>query len=207
MAAVKWLMALIVVLTAGHASAQSVFIQGSVGADIKRFSGEPGTSVFDGTAGAYAIGIGGHVTPHWTVGAELDVGTRSTSTTTVSVSVSGEIRDIHNSYTSDRRGASALVGYHTSPHRGVQIAYYAGLSFSTFRREITSDAGEIVLQTPAPTSLYTDRLAGPIVGVDVAIRLASHLWLVPALRVQGLALGGDLGGHSIRPNIGARVSF
>jgi hypothetical protein len=30
---------------------------------------------------------------------------------------------------------------------------------------------------------------------------------VPSLRAQGLALSGDLGGHSIRPSIALRLSF
>jgi len=203
----RGLFTLVLVLTAATASAQSGFVQGTFGGDIKRFSGDASSSVFDGTAQLFAIGAGGHLTPHWTILAELDVGGRSSQTTTTSVAISGQARDIHNTYTSERRGLSALAGYETSAHHGVQMVYYAGLSFSTFRREIASDAEEVVLQQPAPTSDYTDRLTGPIVGIDAVIHLAPHLSLVPSLRAQGLPLGGDLGGHSIRPSIGARVSF
>ena len=197
---------MVLVLSAATASAQSLFVQGTVGADIKRFSGEAGTSVFDGTARVFALAAGGQP-PHWTLLAELDVGGETSQTTTTTVAISGQPRDIHNRYTSDRRGLSALVGYETSRHSGVQFAYYAGLSFSTFRREISSDAEEVVLQTPAPTSDYTDRLTGPIVGVDAEIHVAPHLSLVPSVRAQGLPLGGDLGGHSVRLSIGARASF
>jgi hypothetical protein len=204
---VRGLLTVVLVLSAATASAQSAFVQGTFGVDIKRFSGEAANSVFDGTAQAFAMGVGGHLTPHWTLLAELDISGRSSQTTTTSVAISGQLRDIHNTYTSDRRGLSALVGYETSLHRGVQLVYYAGLSLSTFGREITSDAEEIVLQTPAPTSDYTDRLTGPIVGVDAEIHVAPHLSLVPSLRAQGLPLGGDLGGHSVRSSIGARVSF
>jgi Outer membrane protein beta-barrel domain len=203
----KCVLALGLMLSAAGASAQSVFVQGSVGSEIKRFSGEPGNSVFDGTARAVTVGAGGHIMPHWSVGAELDLGARSTTTTTTSVSVSGQNRDIHNAYTSQRRSASALIGYQTSIRHGVQVGYYAGMSFSTVRREIASDAEAVVLQTPAPTSIYTDRLAGPIVGIDAAIRVAPHAAVVVGLRAQGLTLSGDLGGHSIRPSIGARFSF
>jgi hypothetical protein len=123
------------------------------------------------------------------------------------VSVSGQSRDIHNEYTSQRRSASALIGYQTSFRHNLQVGYYTGLSFSTVRREIASDADAVVLQTPAPTSIFTDRLAGAIVGIDAAIRVAAHLAVVAGLRAQGLALSGDLGGHSIRPSIGARIFF
>jgi hypothetical protein len=204
---VIWLFPVVLVLSAATASAQSAFVQGTVGADIKRFSGDAGTSVFDGTALVFTIAAGGHVTPHWTLLAELDVSGESSQTTTTTVAISGQPRDIHNRYTSDRRGLSALVGYETSRHSRVQLAYYAGLSFSTFRREISSDAEEVVLQTPAPTSDYTDRLTGPIVGVDAEIHVAPYLSLVPSIRAQGLPLGGDLGGHSVRLSIGARASF
>jgi Outer membrane protein beta-barrel domain len=204
---VRGLLTLVLVLSAATASAQPVFVQGTVGVDIKRFSGEAATSVFDGSAQAFAIGAGGHLAPHWTLLAELDISGQSSQTTTTTVAISGQPRDIHNTYSSERRGLSALVGYETSPHRGVQVVYYAGLGFSTFRREISSDADQVVLQAPAPTSDYTDRLTGPIVGVDLEVHVAPHLSVVPSFRAQGLPLGGDLGGHSIRPSIGARVSF
>lgn len=90
-------------LSAADISAQSVFVQGSAAAEVKRFSGEPENTVFDGTAGAITFGVGGHITAHWTVGAELDLGAPSTTTTTTSVSVSGQNRDIHDAYTSQRR--------------------------------------------------------------------------------------------------------
>ena len=95
---------MVLVLSAATASAQSLFVQGTVGADIKRFSGEAGTSVFDGTARVFALAAGGHVTPHWTLLAELDVSGETSQTTTTTVAISGQPRDIHNRYTSDRRG-------------------------------------------------------------------------------------------------------
>jgi hypothetical protein len=198
---------LAVLLAPSIASGQSLFVQGSAGREIKRFSGEPENAVFDTTAAAVAIGGSGYVRPHWTVGVELDLGRRSTTTQTTSVLVSGQRRDIHTHYTLQRRSASALIGYQTSAHHAVQIGYYAGLSFSKVSREIASDAGTIVLQTPQAASIYTDRVVGAIVGVDVAIRIAPHAAVVPSLRAQGLALGGDLNGHSIRPGIGARIDF
>jgi hypothetical protein len=193
-------------LSAADASAQSVFVQGSVAAEVKRFSGEPGNTVFDGTARAITFGAGGHIMPHWTVSAEIDLGARSTQSTTTTVSVSGQSRDIHNFYTSQRRSMSALLGYQTSLHHAVRVGYYAGLSFSTVEREISSDAEAVVLQTPAPTSTFTERVTGAIVGIDAAIRVAPHLAVVPALRAQGLS-SGDQSGHSIRPSIGVRIEF
>jgi hypothetical protein len=82
-----------------------------------------------------------------------------------------------------------------------------GLSFTAFRREIASDAPDIVLQEPSPLSVLDERVTGPIVGIDAAIRLAPHVALVPGFRAQGLSLSGDLRGFSLRPTINGRLSF
>jgi hypothetical protein len=198
---------LAILLVPSTASGQSFFVQGGGGREIKRFSGEPENAVFDATATVVVIGVSGYVRPHWTLGVELDLGGRSATSRTTSVTVSGRLRDIHTQYTLQRRSASALIGYQTSAHHAVQVGYYAGLSFSTVTREIASDADTIVLQTPPAASIYRDRVVGAVAGVDVAIRVAPHVAIVPALRAQGLALGGDLNGHSIRPSLGARISF
>jgi hypothetical protein len=192
---------------AATASAQSGFVQGTFGREIKRFSGDTTSGPFDGTATAVTVGGGGFIAPHWTIGAELDLGQGSTTTSTTSVTIAGQVRQIHTDYTSRRRSASALVGYHSSPHHGIRVGCYAGLSFSVVRREILSDADQIVVQEPLVGSVYTDRVAGAIVGLDVAIAVAPHLSVVAALRAQGLSLSGDMSGHSIRPSIGARVTF
>jgi hypothetical protein len=52
-----------------------------------------------------------------------------------------------------------------------------------------------------------ERTTSAIVGVDVAIRVYGALAAVGGLRAQGLRLTGDLSGFSIRPAVGARVSF
>jgi hypothetical protein len=198
---------LAILLVPGAASAQSLFVQAGGGREIKRFSGEPGEDVFGGTAGAAAISVGGSSSPHWTIGVELDLGGRSTVERTTSVAISGQPREIHTRYTSRRRSASPMIGYHTIPRHAVQIGYYAGLSFSAVSRDIASDAGGILSGSPQSVSTFTDRVTGAIVGVDVAIRVAPHIAVVPSVRAQGLALSGDLHGHSIRPGIGARLFF
>ncbi|MEN3339025.1 MAG: hypothetical protein V7647_2701 [Acidobacteriota bacterium] len=204
---VRAILALVVILSAATASAQTAFIQGGAGRDIRRFSGDAETSVFDGSAGSFTAAVGGHVLPHWILSAEFDAGQRSSQSTTTTVTINGLPRDIHTSYASDRRSLSALVGYETTARHRVQFVYAAGLSFTTFRRDISSDGEEIVLQSPAPGSRYTSRLSGAIAGVDTVIHIAPHLALVPGVRVQGLAIDPDLGAFSIRPSAAARISF
>jgi hypothetical protein len=192
---------------ASSVSAQSIFVQASVGADLRRFSAEPEKSAFDGTASSLALAVGSEFIPHWLVGAEFDFGGRSTTSTTTPVVIFNVPRDIHNSYASRRRSLSALAGYATDVHRRARVGFYGGLSFTTFRREIVSDAESVVLQSAAPGSVFEERLTGAIVGADVAIRAGAHVAIVPAIRAQGLRIGTELGGHSLRPSIGLRISF
>jgi len=203
----KHALVIAIIAIASSASAQSIFIHCSAGADIRRFSAEPEKSAFDGTAKTFAVAVGSEFIPHWVVSGEFDSGGRATRSTITSVVISGQSTDIHNSYTSERRSISALAGYRTGGHRFVRIGYYGGVSFSTLRREIVSDAESIVLHSPAPGSGYEQRLTSAIVGVDVAIRAGAHLAIVPAFRAQPLTIGTELGGRSVRPSIGARVSF
>jgi Outer membrane protein beta-barrel domain len=194
-------------LAASAASAQSVFVQGTGGVEIRRFSAETDKSAFDGTASAVVLGIGTELIPHWVVGAEFSLNGESTRETSTDVVVFGQPRTIHNVYTSERRGVAVVAGYRTAVHHGVQLGSYGGVSFSVFRREIASDAAPIVLNTAASSSVFEERLTGPIVAVDLAVPINGHLAVVSAVSVQGLKIGEELGGHSIQPSIGARIAF
>ncbi len=125
------------------ASAQSLFVDLSAGADVRRFSADPEKSAFDGTAHAFVFAAGTEFHPHWTASVEADFGGRSTATTTIPVEIFGESRVIHTSYTSERRSISALAGYRTGGGRRIRTGYYVGVVFTTFRREIVSDAESI----------------------------------------------------------------
>jgi hypothetical protein len=194
------------VLCAGRVSAQSVYVQGAVSREIKRFSGEPTERVFDGTANGAAVGVAGFVAPHWTVGLEVDLGGRSTVRRSSTVTVSGRPTTIDTDYAIERRSAAALVGYHLE-RRHVRLGYFAGWSFSSLRREIGSNAPAIVLTQPPATTIFTDRVAGVVVGVDAAIEITAHVAVVPSFRAQAVTLSGDLAGHSYRPSVGGRITF
>lgn len=195
------------VFVASDAAGQSAFVEGGFAREIKRFSNEGNQSAFDGTVNALWIGGAGFVASRWSVGVEVDLGGESTSTETVSVTVAGRPTQITTSYTSRRRSVSALAGLHTAADTAVRIGCYIGLGFTAFHREIASDAPAVVLQEPAPLAVFDERTTGAIVGIDVAVRVAPNVAIVPALRAQGLSLSGDLTGFSIRPSIGARISF
>ena len=200
-AVIVWLIAV------SSAAAQSAFVEGGFSRDVRRFSNEGTRSAFDGTVNGFWVNASGLITPRVSVGIEFDSGGDVTFDETVSLTISGRPTEITTTYTSERRSVSALAGLHTPPGRMVQIGVYGGLSFTAFRREISSNAPPIVLtDTPTP-SVFDERVTSAIVGVDVAILLTPNIALVPAVRAQGLSLTGDLSGFSIRPSIGARVTF
>ena len=203
----KATVALLFVFMASEAAAQSAFVEGGISREVKRFSREGDRSAFDGTVNTVWAGAAGFLVSRVSVGIELDLGEESTFQETQTVTVSGRPAEITTSYTSRRRSIAALAGLHSPPDRPVRVGCYVGLSFTAFRRTIASDAPTVVLQEPAEPSVFEERITGPIVGVDAAIRVAPNVAIVPALRAQGLSLSGDLSGFSLRPSIGARVSF
>jgi hypothetical protein len=199
--------AMLCTLAASDAAAQAGFVQGGVASDIKRFSNDGGQSAFDGTTSGVWFGGAGFLAPQFSVGVELDFGGETTTSETVSVPITGRPTEITTTFASRRRSVSALAGFHATAGSAVRIGCYLGLSFTAFHRAIASDAPPVVLEEPEPLAEFEERITGAIVGVDVAIRVAPHLAIVPALRAQGLSLSGDLTGFSIRPSIGARVTF
>jgi hypothetical protein len=195
------------VFAASDAAAQSAFVEGGFAREVKRFSREGDRSPFDGTVNTVWVGVAGFLLPQVSVGAEMDLGEESTFQETVTVTVSGRPAEITTSYTSRRRSIAAFAGLHTSADRAVRLGCYVGLGFTAFRRTIGSDAPTVVLEEPPEPSVFEERTTGAIVGVDAAIRLGPNVAVVPAIRAQGLSLTGDLSGFSLRPSIGARVSF
>ena len=191
---------------AAPAAAQSVFVQGGLSRDVRRFTHDGERSVFDATASGTWVGAGGFMTPRWSVGAELDLGGESVTTETASIILAGSRVDLRTNYAARRRTVTALAGFHSGGSR-VLVGCYAGLGFTAFRREIVSNAPPAVLQQPSSRSVLDERTTSAIVGVDVAIRVSGAVAAVAGVRAQGLRLSGDITGFSIRPAVGARVSF
>ena len=188
------------------AAAQSVFVQGGLSRDVRRFTHDGQGSVFDATASGSWIGAAGFMSPRWSAGAELDFGGESITTETAILALAGSPVNLRTTYASRRRTVTALGGFHTGGRR-VVVGSYAGLGFTGFRREIVSNAPPAVLQQPSSRSVLDERSTSAVVGVDVSIRVYGALSAVAGLRAQGLRLSGDLSGFSIRPALGARVSF
>jgi hypothetical protein len=174
--------------------------------DVRRFTHDGQGSIFDGTASGTSMGVSGFMTRRWSAGVEIDSGGESVATESSTVLLAGSPVNLRTTYAARRRTVSALAGFHSGSRR-VLVGCYAGLGFTAFRREIVSNAPPAVLQQPPSRSVLDERTTSAIVGVDVAIRVYGALAAVAGVRAQGLRLSGDLSGFSIRPVVGARVSF
>jgi hypothetical protein len=187
--------------------AQAAFVQAGYGVDLRRFSGENTGRVFDANAGTLTIGGAGFLTSTISAGLEVELGANSRQQESVTVTLAGRPETVTTTYESRRRSVSALVGLHSPAGRAVRAGVYGGLSILTFRRITSSDAPPIVLSAPPPPTVFSDRVAGPVMQADVAIRLAAHAAVVGTVRARGLDLSGDLRGFSIQPGALLRLSF
>ena len=111
--------------------AQSAFVQGSYGPDVRRFSGDDSDRVFDSESNNLTLTAGGFLLRHLTAAVEIDLGAGPTESRTVSVTIAGRPATITTSYTLRRRTVSALAGLHSAPVHRVRLAVYAGVSFSS----------------------------------------------------------------------------
>src|SRR6185503_8947222 len=74
-----------VVLLPTEAASQSLFVRGGYAREIKRFSGEPGTSVLDTEASGLDVAVGTSITSRCTVALEIGWTERSSVTKTTVV--------------------------------------------------------------------------------------------------------------------------
>jgi hypothetical protein len=192
---------------AERASAQTVFIEGGIAVDARRFSGQPDDRVFDANASTMMIGGGGFLTQTISAGVELDMGRESEVASTSIVTIAGRPERVTTNFDSRRRAVSALFGIHSTATRAVRIGAYAGLAFTSFQQRISTTAPPIVLSTAPPPTEFTHLAASPIVGVDVAVAISKHFAIVGVVRAQSLAFARELSGFSVRPGAAARVMF
>ena len=109
-------------------------------------------------------------------------------------------------------GGSALVGVRTDEHARMHLTFLTGLTLLQERVRT-----RIVSQFPVPTPFpvlptenitYTYRTA-VTVGADLDVAVTRHIAIVPQLRVLAASsvVTQPIGELSLRPGVGARVSF
>jgi len=203
----SWLLLLALCALPAPLFAQGGFVQGGYGVDIRRFSGQETDTVFDANAGTATIGGAGFLTRSVSAGIEVELGASSEASQSVTLTIAGRPDTITTTYTSRRRSVSALAGLHSDAARPIRVGVYGGLAFLAFRRVTSSDAPPIVLTAPQPPTVFTDRAVAPVMHVDVAIRVTSHLAAVGTVRARGLDLTSELRGFSVQPGAVLRVTF
>ncbi|PYR39159.1 MAG: hypothetical protein DMF90_00815 [Acidobacteria bacterium] len=103
---------------------------------------------------------------------------------------------------------AVLAGYTHLASSRVQLAYLAGVSFTTVHRTFTTDAAQILLVSPSvppsspSISTMVDRFTVLNAGADVYVRAAPHLYVTAGIRAQPLKLQSDLSGYSVRALVG-----
>ena len=187
--------------------AQTAYVQGGIGTDVRRFSGQPADRVFDGNVATLMIGGGGFLTSMISAGVELDIGAESDVAQSVTVTIAARPETVTTTYASRRRAVSALFGIHSTARHAVRVGVYAGLAFTALQQRIAANAPAIVLPAPPPATEFTHLAAAPIVGVDVAVAISRLVSVVGVVRAQSLELSNELRGFSVRPGVAVRVSF
>jgi hypothetical protein len=197
----------------GEASAQAGFISGGFLYDIKRYSGDESQNVYDGQAAGGFVGVGAFVAKR--LSAEFEMGLSRDTTTTVSTPVviagMGTV-DFNTVYTTRLQTYSALFAVHTAPSERLHLSYRGGVTFVHHRREILPpNILPVNPQTPstipATPTVLIENVAGPTAGIDADVILSQRFAIVGALRVHAFRIATDLSAFSIRPMVGARVTF
>jgi hypothetical protein len=185
------------------AHAQSIGAAATV--NIKRVSGEADAAVLDTASAGLVLFVSAPATPH--VSFVLEIGGEQEAETTT-VSQVNQVR-LETRYANRMRTVSALAAIHLATSGRLRWSVLGGLTFVHFERSITLDpAGTILgMAVQPPRSAFIDRMGAATVGMDVDLRVARHLAVVPAIRAHSFRLASNLGGFSVRPSIGARWTF
>jgi len=198
---------------ARRAAAQAGFVSGGLVYDIKRYSSGVGPQTYDGEAIGGYVGVGAFITRRFS--AEFEMALSGDATNRVSFPIlinasTNTISNITSIYETRLQTYSALFGVHTAPSRRLHLSYRGGVTFIHHRRRITPPL--VLPADPAANTVgiqvtLIDNVAAPTAGVDADFLLAPRLALVAALRVHAFSIENDLSAFSIRPMVGARVSF
>ena len=191
------------VVSLADVSAQT--IGAAIGTAIKRFSGEPGTSVLDTTSLGLTLSAGASVGPRGGVEFEIGMDRPTTLTRTTDVR-QGRLQTDH---INQMWTLSVLGAVHPVVRQRVRATVLGGLTLVSFRRTVRRTPATPMIGTvdQPPESIFVDRVGGATVGGELAFALSPHVWIVPAVRLHTFTLASDLSGFSIRPSAGVKWTF
>jgi hypothetical protein len=217
----------LLLFAAASARAQSLYVAGTIGADISRVGHTDSNLYPSSSSGSEAISgslrVGAAVGPAW--GVELEfVHSARTRTETIprvlpvlanyefavtALPATGVAPNISipilNYQTDVRRSHSdldAIAWVRQSAGDSVDMVYTGGLVFSRERVEITQNFPTAIrLFAPVPNGSFRTVVIGygthPLAGVEARVRFTSHVRLIPGVRLQGMT-----DGWLMRPYVG-----
>lgn len=196
---------------ATSAAAQTGFVSGGFLYDIKRYSsGSSGPQVYDGEAAGGYLGAGAFITRRFS--AEFEMALTGDTTNRVSIPLLENASTINfvTTFATRLQTYSALFAVHVRPSARLHLSFRGGATLVHHRRVIVPQ--QIVPPSPETntvsiTTTITENVAAPTAGVDVDIPLSPRFAIVGALRVHRFTVATDLPAVSIRPMVGARVTF
>jgi hypothetical protein len=188
-------------------SAERAYVSASLFGDIKRFSGDPAESIFDGEALGVGIMLGASVHPRWDLqfGADLP---RFTATSRERVVTLQKRSFPLHSITRNRVLSVATLARLRGARLGrVRLGYLAGMSFVRLRRDThtVAPAGTPAGLIPKPDTAV-EYSAAPTIGLDARVSVSRHLAIVPALHAAVFRLTAG-SGLLIRPRLGISWTF
>jgi hypothetical protein len=196
---------------ATRAAAQSAFVSGGFLYDIKRYdSGPSGPQVYDGEAAGGYLGAGAFITKRFS--AEFEMALTGDTTNRVSVPLLENASTINfvTTFSTRLQTYSALFAVHIRPSARLHLSVRGGATLVHHRRVIVPQ--QIVPASPdtntvSITTTITENVAAPTAGIDADIMLSPRFAIVGALRVHRFTVATDLPALSVRPMVGARVTF
>jgi hypothetical protein len=212
---VRLLVALLLVLFAASASGQSVYVAGTIGADVSRVNHTDsvfspatpnGSETFSGS-----LRVGSAIGQSWGVELEYVQSARShdqVASSVLPLATSGApanvipIRAPETDIRQSHSDLDAIIWGRQRAGAKVDLVYLGGVAFSRERVEITQSFPIVIaLLPPVPNGMLRTTTISygtrPLACVEARIRFTSHVSLIPGVRLQGIA-----DGWLLRPYVG-----
>ena len=201
---------LLALLTPLSAAGQTIWLGAGVALDIQRFAQDAVANRLDGAAAGWTVMGGVRLLDHLVIAAEWSDAGEIADVRTTTVTIGARAVPITSALRHRTRTTAALAGFGHTIGRA-SLAYLLGISFTTVRREFSTDAPSLVLVAPSAPATSAppviDHQAAGTGGVQALLRLTSAFSVMAGARFQRIALDPDVSGWSVRTVLGAGWAF
>lgn len=186
---------------------RGTYVGASLIGDIKRFSGDVTETVLDGQASGGGVVIGTALHPRWDLQLGVDVPRFTAASRDRKVTFQRKVITLQSITENRTVSVATLLRFRGARLGRVEIGYLGGLSFVRLERDFHTEAPpntpSSLIPRPAASVAYA---AGPTLGIDARLDLASHLSVVPALHATAFS-ASDMSGVLLRPGVSLRWTF